>query len=117
MISAAASAIRARLRALHRPGTPAAGVYYRDGVDEWVYVPPGVHMVPVEPEGAGLSSPTWMVRVLVISADVSHDEHAPARWESYAAIDLHPAAMLNVDQDVVDKITRRARQFITSAIQ
>ena len=117
MVFNAASAIAARLRARRPRPRVATGVYYLDGSNDWIYVPPNARIVK---SGRGLDGPRdafdphWRVRTVVVDATVTQDDAAPVRYALHDPEELHPAADLAVSDELVEKITRRAAKALAA---
>ena len=117
MVFNAATAIIARLRARRPRPHVAAGVYYLDGSNDWIYVPPGAGIVR---SGRGLDGPRdafdphWRIRTVIVDPSVTQDDDAPVHYGLHDPEELRPAADLAVSEALVEKITRRAARALAA---
>jgi hypothetical protein len=113
----AAFAIVSRLRTRRpRPHVP-VGVYYVDGSNDWVYVPPDALIergTPALDAPRDALDPHWRIRTVVVDPSVTQDEDAPVHYALHDPEELHPAADLAVNDELLEKIARRAHRALAA---
>ena len=117
MVFNAASAIVSALRSRRPRPHVHAGVYYREGSNDWIYVPVSAKVVrgtPGRETPRDSLDPHWRVRTVVVDPSVNDDEDAPVHFAVHDPEELHPAADLSVSEELLDRIARRAQRALAA---